>query len=122
FRFKVLFDSDKAGQDGRKAVVKAYGYEVDTEEAKAFEERSIVMIADALSTIDMEVNYEIESLIDDEDYKKISPDYSSEIKQKDEKLKKLFSSLFADAVNKDEITLSENTIRNFSNLFQKLVD
>lgn len=80
------------------------------------------MIADAFSSVDTDANYEIESLIDDEDYKKISPNYSSEIIQKDKNLKKLFSNLFADAVNKIEITLSENTIRNFTNLFQKLVE
>lgn len=121
-RFKVLFDSDKAGRDGRKAVLKAYAFEVDTPAAKEFEKRNIVMIADVLSTVDTDADYEIESLIDDEDYKKINPNYSAEVIQKDERLKKLFSNLFADAVTKEEISLSENTFSNFTRLFEKLIE
>ncbi|MFD2829497.1 AAA family ATPase [Corticicoccus populi] len=120
FQFKALFDSDNAGVNGRKAILKSYGFKEGTEEAKNFESQNIIMIEDVLSKSKNETALTIESLIDDEDYKKINKDYSSEIIQSDNSLKVLFSNLFADAVTKGEIELSDNTVNNFKRLFEKL--
>lgn len=121
FPFKVLFDWDNAGREGRKKVLGVYFSDSDSEEAQEFAREHIMMISDIFTDQpNMDDVYTIESLIDEIDYENIGLDNSLEEIRKNSNLKNLLANKFAEAVTQGTVTLSQKTLDNFKLLFEKL--
>lgn len=121
FPFKVLFDWDKGGRDGKKILIKAYASNVDSQEAIEYKKQHVVMISEVFTdSPNLNDNYTIESLIDSEDYDNVGLNYSSDIISKNGNLKSLYAKRFAETVSQESIRLSEKTIANFRSIFKKL--
>lgn len=120
FKYKVLFDWDRAGRAGRKALLKQYLFDDESQEAREFTSKHIVMISDVFDHAAGEMNLEIESLIDPEDYQVLGMDYSQNAISENSNLKKVSAQNFADKVLHGNITLSEQTNKNFDLLFKSL--
>ena len=119
YPYKILFDSDKAGHDAKKSIMKYFGYQEGEVEGINFKSEHIVMISDVLTTEDKDVKT-IESLIEEEDYKKFSNEFSEIKVQTDSNMKMIFAKTFADKVTAAEVTLCFETVNNFKRLFKKI--
>jgi len=119
-QYKALFDDDDEGRKEKNRLLKKFFKNPNSEEAIQFSNTHICMVSDAFKSIENyeeDKDYSIESLISEADYIKVNAKFNEEEIVKSDELKKIFCIDLVRKVKSKEITLSDETIRNFKCLF-----
>ena len=120
YKFKALFDYDKAGREGHNNLLKAYTIGFEPEKIKDYAEKNLFYVTQAFEEFDSSEVFTIESLIDTQDYTVLNGDYSKGNVTYKGKQKLLLAQLFCDTVINYPETISDTTKNNFQRLINKI--
>lgn len=120
YNFKALYDYDHAGKTESKKLLKHYTNGLPEEEKQQFRQEKIFFITDAFTEFDNDFNYDIESLLSDEDKYLLYPNYDED--SENNKLNKLLiAQRFCDSIKKNTNEISQSTINRFELLLTRII-